>query len=127
MPRPNPFSGVQRVLIVAALVLVILPRRSQGLWGIILAFSVFGLPAWLLFRRSAYDAVPWVGSSVVTAAVFMAIGVMLGLIALAALAMRGLPGPAPRRPTAQDAGAQSPLEAPAAVERRFSGKNVRPL
>ena len=73
---------------VVALVLVLLPRRSNGAWTIVRFFALFGLPWWLLLRRSVYQAVPWVSASLVTAALWMALGLMLGLIALGVVAAR---------------------------------------
>jgi hypothetical protein len=90
----------------------------------VLVFALFGLPWWLVLRRSVYHAVPWVSAPLVSAAVWMTLGLMLGLIALSILAARGVPAPSERRPTPGEAGARARVETPALVERRFSGKNI---
>lgn len=78
---------------VVALVLVLLPRRSNAGWLMVLVFALFGLPWWLVLRRSVYHAVPWVSAPLVTAAVWMSLGLMLGLVALSVVAERRVPEP----------------------------------
>jgi hypothetical protein len=126
----SPFRSLGMLLLpavlfaVVALVLVVLPRRSNGAWMVVLVFALFGLPWWLLLRRSVYHAAPWVGAPLVTAAVWMTLGLMLGLIALSITAARTMPAPSERRLTPDEAGALARVETPALAERRFAGKNV---
>jgi hypothetical protein len=79
---------------VVALLCVLIPRRLSGAWVVVFLFSLVGLPAWIFLRSASYGAAPWVSSEIVTAAVWMCLGLALGLIALSLLALRGVPEPA---------------------------------
>lgn len=103
-----------------ALLFVALPRRLAFGWGALLLFSLAGIPAWLMLRGPSYLAVPWVDRAFVNAAVWMTLGLAIGLIALSLVAIRRVPEPAdvhvavqftgsPTRPHAEQISGGPPL------------------
>ena len=74
-----------------ALLFVVVPRRLALGWRVLLVVSLFGILAWLLLRPGAYRAVPWVSHDLVSPAVWMTLGLILGLIVLSLVALEGVP------------------------------------
>jgi hypothetical protein len=95
----SPYGSLGMLLLPAvlfgalALLFVLLPRRSAFGWQVVFLFGLLAIPAWLFLRGGAYRAVPWVDSAVVTAAVWMTLGLALGLVTLSLIALRHVSGP----------------------------------
>lgn len=103
-----------------ALILVLVPRRAAVGWAVVMLFSFVGVPAWLFLRGSSYRAAPWVERAFVDGAVWMTLGLIVGLVALGLVALRRVPAPAdvhvavqftgsPTRPNAEEVSGGAPL------------------
>ncbi len=108
-----------------ALVLVAAPRRLSVGWGALLLFSLAGVAAWVFLRHAAYRAVPWIDSALVTAAVWMTIGLALGVATLSLVALWRASGP--DRVARGASRAADPRDTPESlVRQRFDDRNVPP-
>jgi hypothetical protein len=130
----SPYDSLGMLLLPAvlfgalALLFVVLPRRAAIFWQVAFLFSLLALPAWLFLRGSAHRASPPVDSAVVTAAVWMTLGLALGLIALSLFALRRVPGPPSDRAVVRDETiTRAELETPESLVRQgFGEHNVPP-
>jgi hypothetical protein len=96
-PSHNPFTGVGELLLpamvlaLAALILVLVPRRLAPGWTLVFLTSVAGVFAWLFLRGSAGD-LPSTVHDEAALIVWLVLGLIAGLIALSILMLRGQPG-----------------------------------